>query len=137
MQAAGGQSVVGDSGEVLDQVRVEHWNSTKYGGTGEGVAGVGYIAELRDGRQDDGSLMVALACEDGSPDDVLCANFQVTGLVEDGAPVPALELFDENGEGVLQIVKHPRGHVLIPMKTRIRLEPIQLSGCLPAWLLTE
>lgn len=124
-----------DDSKYLDQIEIEHWNSPRYGGDALDQAGQTFTAEVVDQREGHGQLSVTIADNNGDIDEHLHAAFEVTTLPGSTASVASLMLYDGE-EFVARVVRSNAGHLVVPGKPGVRLEPSRLQDAQDCWLLS-
>lgn len=120
--------------KAVDQVEIEHWGSPRYGGDAHQHAGMTFTAEVDDQRESGGRLMVSIADDNGDVDDRLDVAFEITDMAGSSATVAVMMLYDGD-DAVAKLVKHPNGHLIVPMKPGVQIVASRLPNGDACWML--
>jgi len=114
--------------------QIEHWDSPRYGGKNQAQAAQTFTAEIVDHREISGQLMVSIADNNAATDDILSVAFEVATIPGSSAPAATLMLYDGD-ECIARFVYCMSGHLIVPMRPGVHVEPTRLAGDQPAWRL--
>lgn len=106
-------------------VAIEHWNSPKYGGDADHLAGVTFSAELVDELKDYGRLMLMVSDDGSLGDEKMTIAFEVANVPGSKGASAALLLYDDD-ECTATLFRQPQGHLIVPMKPGVQILPSKL-----------
>lgn len=116
-------------------VPVAYWDSQIYGDAmGDPSNGKPFLMEVTDGRESSGQLYVDVASEDGNPDDILSATFEINRLPGSKDDVQCLHLHFDGDNLAASFFKQGDKYIIRP-ETDVSIRGTVLPNGERAWIM--